>query len=652
MLTPMRQVILLSIFFVAVFSTAFFTLQYSLSSEKKVLELTNKLTQLQIQYVLKNEQVTNDFKRQNYDKLNSLQKQFLQNWKIFSDDIEKTFYDNPTILQEIKNINSSIEEEKALYLKYESNKAILTNSVFFLAQYEADGKNQESHSSNNYTHLVNEVLHNVVYFQATPKELKKDVDNFMEFTQKDSTTYTHSKLIEQHIKVFYSKYLNINRNIQDIKDLNNFQKLKNLEKTFFNIVQNERYTRDSINIFVAFLAFVMLVGFLISYYKTYGDKIKILNLKEENDIKQEELLEKVQLLNEYKRALDESSIISKTDLHGKITYVNDKFIEISGYKEDELIGQSHNIVRHPEMEKEFFENMWKTLKEQKVFHGIIKNLSKSGNTYYVESTVLPIIDHRGKTTEYFAVRNDVTNLVNAKEEALAAERTKSAFLATMSHELRTPLNAVIGFSNILMIKKDIAQNTLLDYLEKINVAGKHLLNTINNILDFSKIESNQMDLTLVETDINLLVNEVITLVETDAHDKDIHIITTLQETTNLQVDPQLFKQVVLNILSNAVKFTPNNKKITISEKTKKGFHILCICDEGLGLTQEQIVTLFDPFSQIKAHQKSTIKGTGLGLAISQKIMQLHKGFIEVESEVDLGSCFNIYLPVDGGHEQT
>jgi len=101
---------------------------------------------------------------------------------------------------------------------------------------------------------------------------------------------------------------------------------------------------------------------------------------------------------------------------------------------------------------------------------------------------------------------------------------------------------------------------------------------------------------------------------------------------------------VLNILSNAIKFTPENRKITIKYRSNKSIDIITICDEGIGLTQEQIAKLFQPFSQIKEHQNNAITGTGLGLAISQKIMQLHNGHIEVESEVGVGSCFHIYIP--------
>jgi len=198
--------------------------------------------------------------------------------------------------------------------------------------------------------------------------------------------------------------------------------------------------------------------------------------------------DKLHLLEQYKDALDKTAIVSKTDINGIITYANDKFCEISGYSKEELIGKPHNIVRHPDMPKSLFKKMWDTILSKKIFNGIIKNRKKDGSFYYVDTTIIPILDKNDNIIEFIAVRYDVTELIIKRQEAIAANKTKEIFLSRISHELRTPLNAIIGFSQILQQKNDMPSYAK-NFLQKINSSGKYLLSLINDIIDFSKISS-------------------------------------------------------------------------------------------------------------------------------------------------------------------
>ncbi len=365
-----------------------------------------------------------------------------------------------------------------------------------------------------------------------------------------------------------------------------------------------------------------------------------------NELKQESAQKQnsIAILGQYQNAMDQSYIISQTDTKGRITFVNDLFCKISGYTKEELIGKSHSFVRHEDMPSELFKDMWQTIHAKKVWRGIVKNKHKLGSSYYVNATVFPLLDKDDIIIGYVGIRDDITELVKAKEEALSAEKAKSAFLATMSHELRTPLNAVIGFSQILMNRSDMPIHTVKSFIEKIHLSGKHLLSLVNNILDFSKMEAQNMELKKQAVDLNYLIADSITLIETAASNKKIRINKENFIANTVFGDAQLLKQVLLNILSNAVKFTPEKTTITLTCKETESECIISICDEGVGLDQEQIKHLFKPFSQIKEHQNEAIKGTGLGLAISKKIIELHHGKIEVQSQVGQGSCFNIYLP--------
>lgn len=644
-MSKQAQIITLSIGLIALFVIYFFNLYKSVKIEQDILNQTRHIHALRIQNILINEQISNDFKRQNYDKLNQTMNAFLSNWDKLRDDIKVKFANQKNIISYIQDLDNSVTKEHQLCLHYESDKAVLANSVFFLVQLESKINSKDDPVLTEYSNLINTVLKNIIYYNVGLPEIKENVNKLVAFVdQNKSHLNVDSQIVKKHAYMFYDKSYDIFKTIDEINELQISSKLNKLENLFFEAVDHERETRRFINILVAIFSFFMLLGFLVTFFKTYYDKEKISKLQIENEQKNHAIMEQIQLLNEYKKAMDASSIISKTDLQGNITYVNEKFCTISGYKEEELIGKPHNLIRHEDMPKEIFYELWQTIQNKKVFHDIIKNKKKNGDVYYVDTTIIPILNIDGEISEYFAVRHDVTELINAKEEALAAEKTKSTFLATMSHELRTPLNAVIGFSQILLSKNDIPTQTIMGYIDKINIAGKHLLNIVNNILDFSKIESHKMDLNKKTIDLDYIIDSTIPLVETSANAKNIKIKKNQFSESKISADEQLLKQVVLNILSNAIKFTPEDKTITVSYRPDNNFDVISICDEGIGLTKEQIEKIFQPFSQIDEHQNKAIKGTGLGLAISQKIMQLHNGYIEVESEVGVGSCFNIHIP--------
>uniref|UniRef100_UPI004048D264 EAL domain-containing protein n=1 Tax=Aliarcobacter sp. TaxID=2321116 RepID=UPI004048D264 len=194
----------------------------------------------------------------------------------------------------------------------------------------------------------------------------------------------------------------------------------------------------------------------LKYYK------KILKQKEnyinkinetllEKNSKNDNLLESLQLLEEYKKALDESSIVSKSDLNGNIIYVNDKFCEISGYSREELIGKNHNIIRYPDTQKEFFINLWETLNSKKVFKGVIKNRKKNGQAYYVDSTIMPILDKNNNITEFIAIRNDITSLFEKDKviyEQFTDELTLLPNRQKFLSDLKESINPKLAIINI------------------------------------------------------------------------------------------------------------------------------------------------------------------------------------------------------------
>jgi len=242
------------------------------------------------------------------------------------------------------------------------------------------------------------------------------------------------------------------------------------------------------------------------------------------------------------------------------------------------------------------------------------------------------------------LRNEMTlRLMNAKEEALAASRAKSTFLANMSHEIRTPMNAILGITDILMLQKELPQDTEAG-LDQIHSSCDLLLGIINDILDFSKIEAGKIDIMPAEYIIASLINDSVHLNMMRLDSKPIEFELQIDENIPAKLigDALRIKQILNNLLSNAFKYTETGK-ITLSINWENGILVLGLKDTGIGLTQEQLGKLFDEYSRFNL-ESGTIEGTGLGLSITRHLIRYMNGSIHVESEPGVGSLFVVRLP--------
>jgi len=630
-------------FFISITALAFFSLFRSIEYEQKIYDLTRQLHSLHMQNQIIDSYVTHDFKKQNYDEVQQSWKAFYQNWENFQNNSNAIIYDEPKIASEINLLQKVIDLKYQRLLHFESDKAVLSNSLFFLLDMKRDIRGKSTKESDTVADELGELLNNVFFYNVNQTILLENIANLNTLIQASPDAIPFERtILSGHLKMLSTKNQEIITTIDEIRQYQVDQKLEKLESLLVEAIDHERSNYRIVNLLIALFVILTLIGFVRVFLKTYRDKQKIVNLQEENSQKHRELIGKMQLLNEYKRALDESSIVSKTDLKGIITYVNNRFCTISGYSKEELIGKPHNVIRHPDFPASVFKELWTTLHRRKVFHGIIRNRKKSGEDYYVDSTVVPILDEHDNVSEYIAIRNDVTELIRAKDKAVEAEQAKSAFFANMSHELRTPLNAIIGFSQILMAKPD-TPDTVKSFVEKIHISGKNLLDMVNTILDFSKMESGMMDVVIAPFEMEELIREAKILVEPMAEKKGIALSLELLKSVVIDGDRQLLKQVFVNLLSNAIKFSPESSSIILEYREDAHRNIFGIRDHGPGIEEDHISTLFNPFTQIRQHQKNAIKGTGLGLAIVKKIIDLHSGDIWVESRVGDGSCFYIAL---------
>jgi signal transduction histidine kinase/DNA-binding response OmpR family regulator/CHASE3 domain sensor protein len=229
-----------------------------------------------------------------------------------------------------------------------------------------------------------------------------------------------------------------------------------------------------------------------------------------------------------------------------------------------------------------------------------------------------------------------------------ANRHKTVFLANMSHELRTPLNAILGFSQLLIDDKTgrIDAKTRLRFVDQINTSGHHLLGLINDILDLSKVEAGQMELHLATTAVAETIDVVLTTVQPLAAKKEIRVISEAGRDLTVVADAGKLKQMLLNLVSNAIKFTPSGGQVTVTARRDESMFEIAVSDTGIGMSESELQLIFHEFRQLDQGPDRQQEGTGLGLALTKRFAELHGGSVSVKSSKGSGSTFTLRLPVD------
>jgi len=359
-------------------------------------------------------------------------------------------------------------------------------------------------------------------------------------------------------------------------------------------------------------------------------------------------------LKQQKLVLDQHAIVTMCDIDGRISYGNDRFSQVSGFSPAEFLGKKHNILKSNFHSEAFFQSMYKTIAKGETWHGEICNHTKDGCVYWLDTTISAFKDANGKPREYITVSTDITEHKRVEEAAHAASRTKSEFLANMSHEIRTPMNGVIGMVDILQkTKLTVAQHRMLNTIQNSSFA---LLQILNDILDSAKIEAGKLSMENIPTHLRELVEGVGQLMITLSSAKSVELsIFVSPDLPNwISADPTRLRQVLLNLLGNAVKFTsheagkPGRVELRVLPCTLDSGLVglqMSIIDNGIGISQEVLETLFQPFSQADESTARKFGGTGLGLSISQRLVELMNGTISVHSALGNGAEFVVKLPL-------
>ncbi|VAV89552.1 Two-component sensor histidine kinase PleC, partial [hydrothermal vent metagenome] len=300
------------------------------------------------------------------------------------------------------------------------------------------------------------------------------------------------------------------------------------------------------------------------------------------------------------------------------------------------------------VEMELTDGRWLHLSERKTAEGGLVSIGTDITAIKMQESLLV-----KNEAELISTVSDLEISQNSyQQEKIRAEeanRSKSEFLANMSHELRTPLNAINGFSEIM--KKEmfgpLGDQRYLEYVGDILTSGQHLLNLINDILDMSKIESGKMTLNTEVLYFDEMIEQCLRLVQGKAIESAVQLNADVAELPDIEADPRAIKQILLNILSNAIKFTLPDGKIDLSAKAdpETGGIVLQVIDTGIGISKEDLPKLCTPFSQIESQHSKSHKGSGLGLALTKSLVELHGGAFIMESEVGTGTTVTIKLPL-------
>jgi len=433
-------------------------------------------------------------------------------------------------------------------------------------------------------------------------------------------------------------------------------------------IWNRRGTTLQITIQPPFWAtwWFRLMGILLLVGLVYGIlTLRTRTLTRRKRVLEQLVRERTRMLTRQNQELERLSIVVRETDNGvvimdhgaNIQWINEGFVRMFGYNYRQLLREKGKNFRDFSSREDIKFLIDECLENRKTVTAEMESMTRSGEKKWIQVTLTPVISDKNRIRQLIAIASDITDLKKAHEQAkrdrLAAQKAnlaKSDFLARMSHEIRTPMNGVIGFTEMLM--QTPLNREQKDYLKTITRSGEALLRLINDILDFSKIEAGKMSLEIMDFDPELMAYDVCDIIAPRAENKNIEVICNVGDTVPdfIRSDPGRFRQVLINLMGNAVKFTRKGEvelSIEVDEETVRRLRLhIRVRDTGRGIREDQINRIFDVFTQADGSSDPDYGGSGLGLAICKQIARRMKGDIRVESRPGTGSTFHFTAWVD------
>ena len=360
-------------------------------------------------------------------------------------------------------------------------------------------------------------------------------------------------------------------------------------------------------------------------------------------------------LAQYKNAIEQSNIVSKTDIDGIITFVNDEFCKIFEYSREELIGKNHNIVRHPDVPKEVFKSLWDTILAKKTYKAMVKNLSKYGKTLYVNTTVIPILDKNGDIEEFIAIRYDMTESVELARQIQEKDRflfqqsrlaAMGEMIGNIAHQWRQPLNE-LGITIYQMKKLCLSDDKKDDFLKSYDHSKdviKKMSNTIEDFRNFFRPNKQKKRFLIKDG-----IDELLRMMQGTVQRHALHVEVESRKEAFVCGYFNEFNQVMLNLINNS-KDAFNQRKIKkreikiIIDTDEEQNAVVLYSDNAKGIDENIIDKIFDPYFTTK----HSSEGTGLGLYMSEMIIQKSmSGRIKVYNN-KVGATFEIKIPLSEG----
>jgi PAS domain S-box-containing protein len=369
--------------------------------------------------------------------------------------------------------------------------------------------------------------------------------------------------------------------------------------------------------------------------------MNVLEDVEAEEFKNEKLAKE---LIKFELAVNQSSDqIVMTDVEGNIVYANQAVENITGYKPSEVIGLKPGDLWGGQMGPEFYTNFWKQLSvNKKMFKGEFSNKKKTGEMYIAESTVIPILDDNGEVNFYMGVERDITK---AKE----IDRMKSEFISIASHQLRTPLSAMKWYLEMIL-NGDAGKLTpqLKDFIQNINSSNERMIDLVNSLLNVSRIESGRLIIEPKPTEINKLISDIKSEIDVKVREKDMKLLISIEDKLpKIVLDGRLIRNVIMNLLTNAIKYSPVKTSININIKKDDTDFLFEVIDHGYGIPKTDTDKVFTKFYRGSNIVKFVTDGNGIGLYLVKAIIEASGGQIGFNSIINKGTTFWFKLPIKG-----